>query len=181
MCEIPFHKYFVSTPVHARARFSLVWQLAKPPSYWSSGQSRTPWLRSHSNALKHSLVVFPTLQNKWDVLWEFEGLWVQCTQYIMIGNSQQGRSTPLTIRGWNPLHCLQCGDNIKRQIWWSFHNIKRQICWSFHECWKCLFYFRNAWTYEFNDAGQWRPVQHISNHQQGCNSFPTTSTTVCFV
>ena len=24
-------------------------------------------------------------------------------------------------------------------------------------------------------------MQHISNHQQGCNSFPTTSTTVCFV
>ena len=40
VCEIPVHKYFVSTPVRARARFSLVWQLAKPPSYCSSGQSR---------------------------------------------------------------------------------------------------------------------------------------------
>ena len=69
------------------ARFGHVWQLAKPPSYCSPGQSRTSWLRSHSNALKHSLVVFPTLQNKWDVLWEFEGLWVRCTQYILIGNS----------------------------------------------------------------------------------------------
>ena len=73
--------------LYMRARFGLVWQLAKPPSYCSSGQSRTPWLRSHSNALEHSLVVFPTLRNKWDVLWEFEGPWVQCTQYILIGNS----------------------------------------------------------------------------------------------
>ena len=32
--------------------------------------------------------------------------------------------------------------------------LSHALCWSFHDCWKCLFYSRNAWTYKFNHAGQ---------------------------